>query len=655
MIKHILFFILILTFTIQLTAQKNEIEKARNCLSQKGEVYFCFRVPSKSEIKELTRYISIDNYTQGLIYAYANEKQFQQFLTYGYSFNVLTHPGERLKNPKMYMYDQKSTYSFTTYPTYESYINIMYQFQNEFPDLCQIIEIGQSVMGRKIVFAKISDQVTNSEAEPLFMYTSTMHGDETAGYILMLRLIHHLLSQYGQNSEITQLINTTEIWINPLANPDGTYASGNSTVYGATRYNANHVDLNRNFQDPEDGPHPDGNNWQPETQAFMNLGSQYSFVMSVNFHGGAEVVSYPWDTWGRMHTDDSWYQYIAHNYANTAQANSPSGYMDGFNDGIVNGYDWYEVNGGRQDYMIYYNHCRELTIELSDIKLVNESQLENLWNYNSESLINYIKEVHFGINGFIRDKLTKEPVMAEIFIPGHDNDNSEVYSNSDFGDFYRPIYAGNYTLSIHAENYPDQAIQATAVNGQTTELVVELDSECPVDLLITENITGGQRTYLAMNSITASNRISGGSNVKYRANNTVRLRNGFKVSAGNTFLADRNGCTITKSNSSTNTFTDINNSNIYHNVIMFGEEPAQPNRSAIEVYPNPSWGIFNLVLNIKSETSEIMVYNLSGELVLKYSSEAYQEILDLSDMPEGIYILKVINESTTFTRKLIKE
>jgi carboxypeptidase D len=38
------------------------------------------------------------------------------------------------------------------------------------------------------------------EYEPEFMYTSTMHGDETVGYVLMLRLIDYLLTNYGNQS-----------------------------------------------------------------------------------------------------------------------------------------------------------------------------------------------------------------------------------------------------------------------------------------------------------------------------------------------------------------------------------------------------------------------------------------------------------------------
>ena len=68
---------------------------------------------------------------------------------------------------------------------------------------------------------------------------------------------------------MNNLVNEIDIWINPLANPDGETRWGNQDVWNATRYNANWVDLNRNYPDPEDGPHPDGNAYQPETIMFF--------------------------------------------------------------------------------------------------------------------------------------------------------------------------------------------------------------------------------------------------------------------------------------------------------------------------------------------------------------------------------------------------
>ena len=77
-----------------------------------------------------------------------------------------------------------------------------------------------------------------------------MHGDETAGFILMLRLADYLLKNYNSDTRVKTLSDNLEIWINPLANPDGTYRDGNFII-SPVRNNANGYDLNRNFPDPD--------------------------------------------------------------------------------------------------------------------------------------------------------------------------------------------------------------------------------------------------------------------------------------------------------------------------------------------------------------------------------------------------------------------
>ncbi len=450
-----------------------EYEKALEYLAAKGEVYFSFTIKSKQELAGLTKVLSIDNVKDLKVFAYANKKQFGQFVALGYEYTVLPHPGDALPGVKMYAAGIKAAYDYTTYPTYDAYLSLMQGFQTSHPDLCRIVEIGQTVNGRKLLFARISDNVDSTEAEARFMYTSSMHGNETTGYVLMLRLIDYLLTRYGSDSEVANLVNNLEIWINPLANPDGTYAAGNGTVNGSKRTNANNVDINRNFPGPE-SPHPDGEAYQLETQAFIGIAARYRFVMSCNFHGGTEVINYPWDVWQRRHADDAWYQYVSHEYADLAQGASGSSYMTGFNDGITNGYDWYTVTGSRQDYMNYFASCREVTIEISTVQLLPESELDRHWNYNYRSFLAYMKESILGIRGKVTDGTTNQPVEAKIEITGHDLDNSFVYSGNSFGDFYRPIFGGTYTLTASADGYASQTARVTVANGNFVTADIKL-------------------------------------------------------------------------------------------------------------------------------------------------------------------------------------
>lgn len=431
------------------------------------ECYFSFEFKSKEQLNQLSKIISIDKTENNSAFAYASRNDFEKFLNLNISYQLLSPP---LANFQADMFDSrlKKTYAWDQYLSYSDYVNLMYQFAIDHPSICQVFSIGQSIEGREILVAKISDHINEKEAEPQFLYTGQIHGDELVASILMLRLIDVLTSNYGSDNQVNQLVDNIEIWINPLANPDGLYAGGDNTVNGAKRTNANAVDLNRNFPDPEDGDHPDGKNWQKETQLFMDLAEAQNFTMSANTHSGSEVVNYPWDTWIRRNADDDWWQMVSHEYADFAQQNSPSGYMAGFDDGISNGYDWYRITGGRQDYMNYFQHCREVTIEQSTLKFVPANELPNYWNYNRQTMLNYLEQVTYGFRGKVTDLETNDPIKAKIEIEGHDFDNSFVFSNAN-GEYYRPIKAGTYTLIFSAEGYDSIKV--------SNQLIADFDSK----------------------------------------------------------------------------------------------------------------------------------------------------------------------------------
>ena len=57
--------------------------------------------------------------------------------------------------------------------------------------------------------------------EPMFKYVGNMHGNEVVGRQLLIYLAEFLANGYGRDARITQLINTTEIFLLPSLNPDG--------------------------------------------------------------------------------------------------------------------------------------------------------------------------------------------------------------------------------------------------------------------------------------------------------------------------------------------------------------------------------------------------------------------------------------------------
>ncbi len=73
------------------------------------------------------------------------------------------------------------------------------------------------------------------------------------------------------------------------------------------------------------------------------------------------------------------------------------------------------------------------------------------------------------------------------------------------------------------------------------------------------------------------------------------------------------------------------------------------NHEQIRLYPNPTSDLIFLE-NFKS-TDKIEIYDLIGNL----KEIHYQEVVDISTFSNGIYIFKIISESTTTLIKVIKK
>ena len=57
-------------------------------------MYFRFELTDKAEIEEMTKIISIDNFTDGFVYAYANEIEYNNFLRRNIPYEILPRPGD---------------------------------------------------------------------------------------------------------------------------------------------------------------------------------------------------------------------------------------------------------------------------------------------------------------------------------------------------------------------------------------------------------------------------------------------------------------------------------------------------------------------------------------------------------------------------------
>lgn len=361
------------------------------------------------------------------------------------------------------------------YPTYQEYLTILGRLAQAYPDQCEIEDWGTLPSGRKILTLRITNDLASTTGKPQVLCTATMHGDELAGYWLMLELAEQILV-----SDETDLLEEVELYINPLANPDGAYHQNNFSLTHSRRGNANGVDLNRNYPDPDDGAHPDDKDYQPETLIFMKAAEEHSFDLAVNIHGGAEVFNYPWDTFRNRHPDNTWWRRISREFAQRAQIASGSDrYFDDRQNGVTNGHDWYPIAGSRQDYMNYYHRCREATLEVSDIKRFPAEELTELWSFVASPLFGFISEARNGLHGYVRDFHTGVAIPAKIFIPDHDYQNSDVIADKTYGDFHRYLAAGTYRIEVSADGYLPQLHTVEIHDDRRIDLEIRLRRATP--------------------------------------------------------------------------------------------------------------------------------------------------------------------------------
>jgi zinc carboxypeptidase/carboxypeptidase family protein len=444
--------------------------RLRGIVDQYGQVEVTVNYTDRVSADKLSRNVSLLSVSDKLIYISLSKLTVGWFIKQKLNYKIVEKTGNK---GIVSAYSVSKAMDWETYPTYTQYDSIMRSFASTYPDLCSLDTIGTSIYGKLLLTLKISDNVSVHEEEPEVFYTSTMHGDETGGYVLMLRFADYLLTNYNTDSRIKELVDNLQIWINPLANPDGTYKTGDIISPSPTRYNANGVDLNRNFPDP----------FQPsviqekENIDMIKFMREHKFVISANFHSGAEVVNYPWDRWySKYHADDVWFNNISRAYADTVHVYSGDSYMNFMDKGVTRGAVWYIIYGGRQDFVTYELQGREVTIELDNQHVTPSAQLPLLWMYNKQSLIGYLENALFGIHGLVKNISTQAPVSAKVYITGHDKDSSQVYSDTLTGSFVRLLSPGSWDLTFSANGYYDTTITNIQVfSRQRTDLNVNMN------------------------------------------------------------------------------------------------------------------------------------------------------------------------------------
>ena len=204
------------------------------------------------------------------------------------------------------------------YFSYDEYMKQLDFLVKKYPELIQLEEMGRSIEDRPLMVARVSalnKTQANKQNVPTVVITGCHHARERMSVVVPLHYIQYLASEYATNPYVKEYLDTREVFIAPMINPDGyDYDFQGGNVSGKywrknRRKNKNGtygVDLNRNYaykwgtggssKTPSSqtymGPEAFS---EPETQALKDfIDSKPRTTILLNFHSYSELILYPW-------------------------------------------------------------------------------------------------------------------------------------------------------------------------------------------------------------------------------------------------------------------------------------------------------------------------------------------------------------------------
>ncbi|GJP29249.1 hypothetical protein CLOM_g22338 [Closterium sp. NIES-68] len=339
--------------------------------------------------------------------------------------------------------------------------------------MARLYSIGRSVLGVPLWVLLITLNPGDKRPRFTFKYIGGVHGDEPLGRQLLLYLADWLCANYPAHPAAREIVEGMELHVLPAMNPDGFALH--------TRENANRIDLNRAFPDPwfpamnaaEAGR-------QAEVRAVMRWTQRHHFSASASLHGGALVASYAWDgtkdkgTHYAASPDDATFRLMASTYASS---HPTMGLSRDFPGGITNGASWYPLYGGMQDWNYVVAHCMEITLELHIAKWPAPILLPQLWEEHRPAMLALLTTTaKMGVQGTVLSAATSAPLPAAIIVHGIEYN---VVASKRFGDFYRLLPPGNYTVTVCHPAHINHTTNVTVLPNQPTLLRILLRPTFP--------------------------------------------------------------------------------------------------------------------------------------------------------------------------------
>lgn len=393
-------------------------------------------IPNHAAVYTLERQVdlAIIDARDKFVTAYADDHKIGRLRNLGYNVTVLVED-----------YRKQLPLIPAVYATYAQVCSTMYYLASAYPAITRIETLGTSVQGRAILIMKVTADPGQEANKPRIRLNGVHHGNEKTATEITLAFLKYLCENYATNPGVQALVDTREIWIDPIFNVDGHVNN--------VRYNANGVDLNRDYgyewnaEGSSTSPYS-----QPETQAMRNHCEQHVITLEYSYHTNASYVNYLWDNHPVQTPDSGWIQPLSARYADSTYGTYSQ--LDS-----INGYSWYEVHGSCQDNT--YGNYGGFGWTIETPQPSDRPTVDSICLANRRALLDMIRLAGWGIQGLVHDSLTGSPLFARVEFTNPYLWNT--YTQPQVGDFHKMVPPGTYTVRVTANGYVPKTISSVVV------------------------------------------------------------------------------------------------------------------------------------------------------------------------------------------------
>ncbi len=244
-----------------------------NQLSGEGPWIVLTHYQDKQDVLALKPFYDLwklDEKNQTVLMQVNHRADYAELITRG--FKVELH--EKLMQQQSFLQTKalsgiKAINNFPCYRTVTETFTAMDDMQASYPALVSLVDIGDSwhkanasaQPGYDMQVVKITNSAIIDPDKPVLYAMGSIHSREYPPAELVTRFAEYLLSEYGNNADVTWLVDYHEIHLLLQGNPDSRVISeGESSAFQRKNYNPNHcpggggfgdmqgVDINRNFE-----------------------------------------------------------------------------------------------------------------------------------------------------------------------------------------------------------------------------------------------------------------------------------------------------------------------------------------------------------------------------------------------------------------------